>query len=95
MTAIYYNGLISAVSTNEQLFGEKITCAEFHIDISKTEYLVRVYTDGQTNIDKSTQLPMLIIYIYTYVHITYFWSPTLPSGGDKLRTKLNTPCSRV
>ena len=35
MTAICYSSPISAVSTNEQLLGEKKTCAKFQSDISK------------------------------------------------------------
>ena len=49
MAAICYSDPISAVPTNEQLLGEKKKCSKFQIDISKTEGLVRVYTDGQTD----------------------------------------------
>ena len=44
MPAICYSGPI-----NKQLLGEKKAGAKFQIDISKTEELVRVYTDGQTD----------------------------------------------
>ena len=64
MTAIGYKGPLLAAPPNDQLFGERKICAKFQIDISKTEGLVRVYTDGQTNMAKSTQLVMLIIYVY-------------------------------
>ena len=49
MAPICYSGPISAVSTDEQIFGEKRTCAKFQIGISKTERLVRVYTNRRTN----------------------------------------------
>ena len=57
MAAICYSGPISAVPTNEQLLGKKKTCSKFQIDISKTEGLVRVYTDGRT--DRRTWLNQL------------------------------------
>ena len=65
MAAICYSGPISAVPINEQLLCWKRTGAKFQIDISKTEGLVRVYTDGQTDMAKSTQLVTVIIYLYT------------------------------
>ena len=37
---------------------------QLQIDISKTEGLVRVYTDRRTDMAKSRQLIMLIIYEY-------------------------------
>ena len=49
MAAICYSGPISAVPTNEQLLCKKKTCSKFQIDISKTEGLVRIYTDGRTD----------------------------------------------
>ncbi len=57
MAAICYSDPISAVPTNEQLLCEKSTGAKFQIDISKTEGLVRVYTDGRT--DRRTWLNQL------------------------------------
>ena len=54
MAAICCRHPISAIPTNEQLLGEKRTCTKFQFDISKTQGLVRVYTDRQTN--KSTKL---------------------------------------
>ena len=48
MTAISNCGPIPAIPENERPLGEKRTCAKFQIDISKTEGLVRVYTDGRT-----------------------------------------------
>ena len=41
MTAVCYSGAISAIATNEQLFGEKWSYIKFKIDISKTERLFR------------------------------------------------------
>ena len=64
MAAICYSGPISAVPTNE-LLGER---KKFHIDISKTERLDRVYIDRQTDTTVSTQLVTLIIYIYIYIY---------------------------
>ena len=58
MAAICFNGPMLALPTNEQLFREKRTCAKFQIDIdylSKTEGLVRVCTNRQTDITKLTQ----------------------------------------
>ena len=59
MAAISYNGpiSISAAPTNKQLLGEKITCAKFQIDISKTDELVRVYTG------------VLYMYIWVYANV--------------------------
>ena len=88
MVAICYSGLISAVPTNEQRLGEKRTCAKFQIDISKTEGLVRIYADEQTDMAKSNQLVTLI----TYIHIYFVGSP-FPFGCYKLRGKLNIPCA--
>ena len=61
MAAICYSGPISAVPTTEQLLGEKKKCSKFQIDISKTEGLVRVYTDGQKDgrTDRRTWLNQL------------------------------------
>ena len=53
MAVIWY--CLSAVLTNEQLFGKKRTCAKFQIDFSKYEELVCFYTDRR--------IIMLIIYI--------------------------------
>ena len=47
MTAICYSGIISVILTIR--LREKKTWAKFHNDISKTEGVVRVYTDGQTD----------------------------------------------
>ena len=57
MSAICYSGPISAVTTNEQLLMEKSMYSKFQNDISKTEGLVRVHTDRQTEraISTSTQ----------------------------------------
>ena len=44
--------------------------------------------DGQAALAKSTQLVMLIIYIYIFIG-----SPTTPSGSYKRRGKLDIPCS--
>ena len=43
MTAISYSYPISAIPTNEQLLGEKRTCAKFYNDISKTETIRRAH----------------------------------------------------
>ena len=64
MAAIYYIGSISTVPRNEQLLSEERTRAKFQIDSLKTERLVRRRTDRQTDIAKSTQLVLLIIYVY-------------------------------
>ena len=45
MVAICYKDPISSVPTNEQLIAEIRICAKLQIPISKTEGLVRVYTD--------------------------------------------------
>ena len=63
MAAISYNSPISAVPTNEQLLGEKKTCAKFQIGTSKTERVVRVYKDGQTD----RQTDMTKWYIKNYI----------------------------
>ena len=41
MAAICYSGLISTVSIDEQILGEKRTCVKFQSDTSKTEDLVQ------------------------------------------------------
>ena len=51
---ICYTGPIS-VPTNKQLLKEKRSCAKFQIGISKTEGLVCVYIDGQTDISIHTE----------------------------------------
>ena len=48
MAATCYSGPISVVPTNEQLLCEERTGAKFQIDSIKTEGLVCIYTDGQT-----------------------------------------------
>ena len=48
IAAIRYNRPKSAVLVSEQLLVKERTCAKFQIDISKTEELVRVYTNGRT-----------------------------------------------
>ena len=62
MAAICYSGPISAIPTNEQLLSEKRTGTKFQIDSLKTGRLVCLYR--QRDISISTQLIMLIIYIY-------------------------------
>ena len=49
MAAICYSGPISVVPTNEQLLCEKRIGAKFQIDSLKTEELVFIYTDRQTD----------------------------------------------
>ena len=49
MGAICYSGPISAVPINEQLLSETRTGAKFQIYSLKTEGLVRIYTDRQTD----------------------------------------------
>ena len=49
MAVICYSGPISAVPTNEQLLCEKRTGAKFHTDSLKTEGLICIYTDRQTD----------------------------------------------
>ena len=46
MAAIYYICPIATVPTNKQLLGEKRMCARKD---SRTEIVVRVYMDGQTD----------------------------------------------
>ena len=57
-----------SIPTNELLLSEKKKFAKFQIDSLKTEGLVCKYTcrqtDRQTDMAKSTQLIMLIIYVY-------------------------------
>ena len=68
MAAIGYKSPISFISTNEQLFGEKRLYAKFKIDISKTEWLVCVYTDrrpdGRMWINRLISSCWSFIYIY-------------------------------
>ena len=78
MIAIFYSGSVSAVATKEQLLGQKRTSAKFHINISKTECLVRVYSDRETDVCRADHLYIYII-----------GSPTFLCY--KLREKLNTP----
>ena len=49
---VCFSSPISAVSTYEQPLPKKRTCAKFQIDISKTEGLLRVYTNKQRDIAK-------------------------------------------
>ena len=71
---------------------EKKTYAKFQIDISKTEGLVRIYTDRQT--DRRTWLNGLSSsccqFIYIYIFLVF---STFPSLCYKLRGKLNISCS--
>lgn len=46
MAAISYSGPLSTIPINEQLLEEKRACAKVQNDISKTEAMVYVYTDG-------------------------------------------------
>ena len=61
MTAICFNAPISAIPTNARLLGERRTCGEFQIDVSKTEGLAHIYTARQTDKAISTRLVTLII----------------------------------
>ena len=74
------------VPTNKHLLGEKRTSAKLQSDISKSEGLVRVYTDGQTNMGKSAQLVTLIIYICIY----FIGFPKYSFGCYKHPDKRNT-----
>ena len=56
MAAKCYSCPISVVPTNEQFILKKRMCANFHIDVLKTERLVHVYTGEQTDMAKPTHL---------------------------------------
>ena len=88
MPAVCYSGLILVIPTNGQLLEEKKTCAKLLLDISKSEWLIHVYTNRQMDMAQTTQLIMLIIQI----HIYFTRSPKFLSGCYKLRDKLNIPC---
>ena len=64
MAAICYSSPISAFPTNEQLLSEKSTGARFQIDSLKTCLFIYRQMDRQTDMAKSSQLVMLIIYVY-------------------------------
>ncbi len=58
------NKQVSAIPTNEQLLGEKRTCAKFQINISRSEGLIRVYTDGHDTIDSFVYLSDVSIWVF-------------------------------
>ena len=64
LVCMIYSGPMLAILTDEQLSEEKRMYANFQINISKTEGLVRVNTDqrtgGETNMALSTQHVTLI-----------------------------------
>ena len=79
MTAICYNGPISAVPTDEQLLGEKEMCEKLHIDMSKTV--------GHVLIDSAHHaVHLYAIYILYMIPDVSFWVPQtiiLCSGYNK------------
>ena len=69
MAGISYSGPITSTQTDEQFLAEKKTCAKCQNDISKTSSRIYRQTDKQTDMAKSTQLVMLIIYIYIFYRL--------------------------
>ena len=65
MAALCYSGPISAVSTNEQLLGEK-GCKVSNRYLENWETSAHIYR--QTDMAKSTQFVILTIYTYGYIY---------------------------
>ena len=80
MAVICYSGPISAISTTEQLLGDKITCTKLQIYISKKQTLICIYRHALTEIYlintvqgiKNMKIPNLCAHSHYHIH-TYMY----------------------